>query len=80
MSRKSQPVQQKRKKDKNFVGTITVEQQVVMRRAARRQNAIDNGMVTKSGAGYHNSDVSKLNRKERHKGKLAVKHAGGDHE
>jgi hypothetical protein len=80
MSKKSQPVQQKRKKDKNFVGIITVEQQVNMRRAARRQSAIDSGMATRSGAGYHNSNVTKLNRKERREGKLAIKQAGGDHD
>jgi hypothetical protein len=80
MSKTSKPVQQKRKQDKNYVGTITVEQQLAMRRGARRQSAIDHGMATKSGAGYHNSDVRKLNRKERRQGKLTSKHAGGDHE
>jgi hypothetical protein len=80
MSKTSKPVQQKRKKDKNYVGTITIEQQIAMRRAARRQSAIDNGMATKSGAGYHGGNVKKLNRKERREGKQAVKHAGGDHE
>lgn len=80
MSRKSKPVQLKNKKDKNVVGVITVGQQLDMRRAARRQFEIDNGLTVKSGAGYHNSDTSKKNRKERRAGKQAAKNGGSDDE
>ena len=80
MPRKSKPVQDKRNNDKTFVGIITIEQQADMRRAARRQFEIDNGMMSKSGSGYHDSNARRKNRKERRKAKVNAKHGGGENE
>ena len=80
MAKSSKLVQPRKSKDKNHVGTITIEQQLVMTRAARRQKAIDAGVMVKSGSGYHGGNVKKQNRKERRHGKLVTKHGGGDND
>ena len=63
------------KKDRNplHVGTITVEDQLVMDRAARRQAQIDSGLNPASGSGAHGGNKRQRRRKDRRAGKAVLK-------
>lgn len=72
--KRPQPVQVKTAgKNPYHVGTITVEDQLGMERAARRQRQIDSGLNPSSGSGAHGGNKRQQRRKDRRDGKRVTR-------
>lgn len=71
--KRATPVPVKSTKSPNHVGTITVEDQLKMERAARRQGQIESGLNPASGAGAHGGNKRQKRRKDRRESKRKLR-------
>ena len=74
--KRSHPVPVKSTRGSNHVGTITVEDQLKMERAARRQGQIESGLNPASGAGVHGGNKRQKRRKDRQESKRKLRDLG----
>lgn len=63
----------KKKKDPLHCGTITVADQLNMSRAGRRQAQIESGIKPGSGSGVHGGGKREQSRRDRQKGRQAIR-------
>lgn len=71
--KKGHVVHPKKTKNPLHVGTITVEDQLVMDRAARRKAEIESGVNPRSGTGAHGGNKRQRRRKDRRAGKAELR-------
>ncbi|MBZ0186174.1 MAG: hypothetical protein K8F91_07935 [Candidatus Obscuribacterales bacterium] len=71
--RASIPVVVPERDGKFYCGTITVEDQLRMERAARRQAKIASGQNTTSGSGVHGGDKKDQKRRDRRQSKALAR-------